>query len=72
MSVLACSRSGCGNIMCDRYSHTHGYICSTCYEELVKLDPDNVESFMDTTPAAPIDNLDLVEEKFNRLFPSQV
>ena len=34
MSVMACSRKGCENIMCDRYSSTHGYICHDCFIEL--------------------------------------
>lgn len=35
MSVLACRRAGCENIMCDRYSTQYGYICEECFEELV-------------------------------------
>lgn len=35
MSVLACTRNGCGNVMCDRYSSLFGYICNECFEELV-------------------------------------
>jgi len=36
MSVLKCDRNGCENIMCNRYSKIHGYICYECFEELVK------------------------------------
>lgn len=36
MSVLACDRAGCRNIMCDRYSHRFGYICSECFHELLE------------------------------------
>jgi hypothetical protein len=36
MSVLACDRAGCENIMCTRYSHEYGYICDDCFEELKK------------------------------------
>lgn len=35
MSVLACSRQGCENIMCDKYSYIYGYICDECFEGLV-------------------------------------
>ena len=35
MSVLSCNRNGCDNVMCDRYSPTHGYICDECFKELV-------------------------------------
>lgn len=37
MSVLACCRRDCPNIMCDRLSGEHGYICHECFEELVSL-----------------------------------
>lgn len=47
MSILACGRKGCENIMCDRYSTRYGYICDECFEELVnsKL---NIVYFMQT------------------------
>lgn len=49
MGVLACNRRGCRNIMCDRYSHEHGYICRECFNELVSLGVDtNVAEFMDS------------------------
>jgi hypothetical protein len=35
MSVLACDRNGCKNVMCDIYwSWCNKYICSDCLEEL--------------------------------------
>ena len=34
MSVLACDRKGCENVMCDRYSHPYGYICDDCFDEM--------------------------------------
>lgn len=37
MSVLACNREGCNEIMCDRISHEFGYICNDCFEELVNI-----------------------------------
>ena len=37
MSILACDRQGCENIMCDYYSHTHGYLCYSCLNELKAL-----------------------------------
>ena len=36
MGVLACDRRGCERIMCDNYSHTHGYLCYDCKQELVE------------------------------------
>lgn len=35
MGVMECFRNGCDNIMCDRLSHEHGYICNDCFDELV-------------------------------------
>ena len=56
MSVLACSREGCRNIMCDRYSFRHGYICHECYDELVEYltqkgmhDHCSIDIFMNTS-----------------------
>lgn len=47
MSVLSCSRGNCPAIMCDRYSHKYGYICLSCFDELVSLGADvNIEEFM--------------------------
>lgn len=47
MSVLACDRKGCENVMCDRLSHEYGYICNECFNKLVKLGPDtNIKEFM--------------------------
>ena len=44
---MQCDRKGCENIMCDRYSLTHGYICYDCYEELINSDKPIVV-FMNT------------------------
>lgn len=48
MGVLACDRHGCENIMCDFYSHEHGYICWECREELLNKGPTNVYHFMNS------------------------
>jgi len=34
MGVMSCSRNGCENIMCSRYSDEFGYICYECFQEL--------------------------------------
>lgn len=37
MSVLACDRYNCDNIMCDRLIlNGTKYICDTCYDELIE------------------------------------
>ena len=47
MSVLACSRRGCENVMCDRFSFAHGYICDECFDELVNSGPTtDIDKFM--------------------------
>ena len=49
MGVLACDRRGCENVMCDRHSHTYGYICNECFEELVDEGiAMDIERFMNT------------------------
>ena len=35
MGLMTCNRTGCKNIMCDRYSPAYGYICDACFKELV-------------------------------------
>lgn len=35
MSVMACNRKGCDNVLCDRWSNTFGYICPYCFDELI-------------------------------------
>lgn len=36
MSVLACGRRGCDNIMCDTYINGIGYICESCKDDFRK------------------------------------
>jgi hypothetical protein len=37
MGVLACDRSGCSHIMCERIILDHSmYICRECYDELLE------------------------------------
>ncbi len=80
MSVLACDRNGCENIMCDRLSEKHGYICPECLEELVNFlfkqggRFGNVHTFM-ATPKAFLENMDTttiedVRKKVDSIFPS--
>ena len=47
MSVLACDRNNCDNIMCDRYSNKYGYICNECYSQLLESGL-SIESFMES------------------------
>lgn len=68
MSVLACNREKCENVMCDRFSHTHGYICNDCFKELVSLGPQkNIGIFMKSEPNKSSRNTSL--EYFNDVFP---
>ena len=47
MSVLACERNNCENIMCNRYSYNYGYICDECFAEMKSRQLD-IASFMGT------------------------
>ncbi len=47
MGVMTCSRNGCGNIMCNRYSMKHGYICSECFSELMNSNL-SIKEFMES------------------------
>lgn len=47
MGVKQCNRNNCYNIMCDRYSNKHGYVCDGCFEELVSSNLE-IEEFMET------------------------
>ncbi|ANJ65513.1 hypothetical protein [Pseudoalteromonas virus vB_PspP-H6/1] len=50
MSVKQCSRANCENVMCGRYSHNYGYICSECFDELKGLDSTDIKTFMYASP----------------------
>ncbi len=68
MSVLKCNRRLCTNIMCDRLSDKHGYICHECFEELVNTGPEtNIASFM--ISARPNESLEEAEARYNIAFP---
>lgn len=71
MSVLSCCRKNCRNIMCDRLSDRHGYICDTCFEELVNSGPaTNVEEFLQTEPRDPYDDPKVAAlARYERIFP---
>lgn len=45
MGVMECSRVGCTNVMCDRYSPNYGYICNECLEQL-RTSPVTIPTFM--------------------------
>lgn len=48
MGVMTCHRKNCTSIMCDRYSHTYGYICNECFDELEGL-TIKISKFMKTS-----------------------
>lgn len=81
MSVMACGRKGCEEIMCNRLIlDSSAYICGDCYEELLlvkkswpkemaALDVGNcIRAFMDTEPRSFI-MLDAegIDKEFERL-----
>ena len=48
MGTMDCSRRGCENNLCDRYSPEYGYICNDCFKELLESVGTPIEKFMDT------------------------
>jgi len=74
MSLLSCSRRGCKNIMCNKHSYEHGYICDECLEELINSDVSihDIADFMDSEKN---NNIPLQEKRridFNEIFTSEV
>ena len=68
MGVLLCTRVGCNKIMCDRYSDQYGYLCETCFDELVcRGVHTNVTEFMDSLQ--PIVNEEASLAYFDMIFP---
>ena len=72
MGVLACNRNGCDHTMCDRYSHTYGYICNECFEELVdRYDETDIEQFMSSHKNEKYESYDPYDA-LNEEFPIDV
>lgn len=63
MGVMSCSRNGCNNIMCHRYSVEYGYICNECFEELVHSNL-NATDFMYTKKTNDSDRYDYYDREF--------
>lgn len=50
MGVLACTRNGCNNVLCDIYIPNVGYICYSCKEEFkhfVKMNNYTINNYND-------------------------
>ena len=48
MGVKTCNRVSCYNIMCDRHSDEHGYLCDDCFRALLNMSPDaDIGEFME-------------------------
>lgn len=69
MGVMGCNRAGCKNIMCDRHSIKHGYICHECFDELVEKCPADIEDFMNTQKSEI--NREAAYARFNVEFPAE-
>jgi len=71
MGVLNCGRRKCSNIMCDRYNPVLGYLCDSCFKELVSHGTDIcLEEFMKGTPKTE-DEMNCSEEYYNDIFRRQ-
>lgn len=70
MSVKRCSRADCEHIMCSRYSPRYGYLCDSCFEELLRHGfHTNIDYFMATNPNPdPEAFLDATCVYFNSIF----
>ncbi len=67
MGVLACNRTGCENIMCNRYSSMHGYICNECFSEFTESTV-YAQDFMTSTKEPDIKEKNR-EDYCNHVFP---
>ena len=68
MGVKTCNRPGCGAILCDKYSPVWGYICPTCFEELVSSGVEtDLNKFMASAPQ-PVDT-EISRLRFEKEFP---
>jgi len=67
MSVLACNRGNCENIMCDRLSHDYGYICNECFAELCGVEDVSIVVFMSSNVGAYLETED--ERTYEEIFP---
>ena len=57
MGVKQCFRRGCDNIMCNRYSDKHNYICNECFDELVRKGGNiSISKFMETVKPETVDS----------------
>ena len=71
MGVLACSRAGCDNVMCDFVSHEHGYLCYWCRKELIERGSCDIHNFL-RTPKPSYDDSELAwEDVVEREFKSR-
>ena len=69
MSILECNRKDCENIMCDRYSTAHGYICYECFEELVNSGAEtDIYKFMESPKKKIYNSSETSFERFDRIF----
>lgn len=70
MGVLACDRYGCDNIMCDFYSHTYGYLCWECKNELENTPMTDFANFMQSSKVTWPDK-SIWQDKVNSEFKSR-
>lgn len=68
MSVLQCSRDYCENVMCDRMSVEHGYICEDCYNELRAKPWCNIAAFFNSEDRPSNDVLRKWENHLEAMF----
>jgi len=53
MGVIPCSKKNCENIMC-KYQSREYNLCESCFSELVKSGPVDIDFFMDRPPVPEV------------------
>lgn len=71
MPVIKCNRHSCESVLCDRYSPKYGYICHSCFDELVERGTEqSVEDFM--AEEFIVSNYRDAFSRFDAVFPTSV
>jgi hypothetical protein len=74
MGVMSCDRAGCKSIMCDRYNHKFGYICSDCFQQAVYLRltrAQEIANFMASSSVVTQIDESTAREILDKLFPDR-
>lgn len=68
MSARKCDRKNCDNVLCNRYSDDYGYICETCFNELLTKPYIKIRDFMKTPVKRSYHDTHAWEKVCNKIF----